>query len=100
VLLDASEPCIKCHFCILILLRKSKEEYEEEMSRRLLLDEEVGSTSSSCSDKPMAESSRAQNASTYPCQQSSTAEVRHQDQDQADGTCKTSMRQMGPVKPV
>lgn len=58
------------------VLKKSKEEYEEELSRRLLLDEEVGSTSSSCSDKPMAESSRAQNASTYPCQQSSTAEVK------------------------
>ncbi|XP_034408503.1 cilia- and flagella-associated protein 36 isoform X2 [Cyclopterus lumpus] len=57
------------------VLKKSKEEYDEEMSRRLLLDEEVGSTSSSCSDKPMAESSGAQNASADPSQQSSTAEV-------------------------
>uniref|UniRef100_A0A3Q3NNR6 Cilia- and flagella-associated protein 36 n=1 Tax=Labrus bergylta TaxID=56723 RepID=A0A3Q3NNR6_9LABR len=35
------------------VLKKSKEEYDEEMSRRLQLEEEVGSTSSSCSDKPV-----------------------------------------------
>ncbi|TMS04801.1 Cilia- and flagella-associated protein 36 [Larimichthys crocea] len=33
------------------VLKKSKEEYDEEMSRRLLSEEEVGSTSSSGSDK-------------------------------------------------
>lgn len=57
------------------VLKKSKEEYDEEMSRRLLLDQEAGSTSSSCSDKPMAESSEAQNTSSAPCQQSNTAKV-------------------------
>uniref|UniRef100_UPI0037E8711D cilia- and flagella-associated protein 36 isoform X2 n=1 Tax=Semicossyphus pulcher TaxID=241346 RepID=UPI0037E8711D len=57
------------------VLKKSKEEYEEEMSRRLLLDEEVGSTSSSCSDKPMAESRIAHNATSAPSQQSNTAKV-------------------------
>ncbi|XP_068423841.1 cilia- and flagella-associated protein 36 isoform X1 [Clinocottus analis] len=57
------------------VLKKSKEEYDEEMSRRLLLDEKVGSTSTSCSDKPMAESSKAQNADTAPSQQSSMAKT-------------------------
>ncbi|XP_054455927.1 cilia- and flagella-associated protein 36 isoform X3 [Anoplopoma fimbria] len=57
------------------VLKKSKEEYDEEMSRRLLLEEEVGSASSSCSDKPMAESSEAQNTSTAPSQQSNPAKV-------------------------
>ncbi|XP_044069350.1 cilia- and flagella-associated protein 36 isoform X2 [Siniperca chuatsi] len=58
------------------VLRKSKEEYDEEMSRRLLSEEEVGSTSSSCSDKPMAESSEAQNTISAPSQQSNTAKVK------------------------
>uniref|UniRef100_UPI0037E833C6 cilia- and flagella-associated protein 36 isoform X1 n=1 Tax=Semicossyphus pulcher TaxID=241346 RepID=UPI0037E833C6 len=58
------------------VLKKSKEEYEEEMSRRLLLDEEVGSTSSSCSDKPMAESRIAHNATSAPSQQSNTAKAK------------------------
>ncbi|XP_054455926.1 cilia- and flagella-associated protein 36 isoform X2 [Anoplopoma fimbria] len=57
------------------VLKKSKEEYDEEMSRRLLLEEEVGSASSSCSDKPMAESSEAQNTSTAPSQQSNPAKT-------------------------
>ncbi|XP_031734234.1 cilia- and flagella-associated protein 36 isoform X2 [Anarrhichthys ocellatus] len=57
------------------VLKQSKEEYDEEMSRRLLLGEEVGSTSSSCSDKPIAENSEAQNTSTAPSQQSSAAKV-------------------------
>ncbi|XP_035519248.1 cilia- and flagella-associated protein 36 isoform X2 [Morone saxatilis] len=57
------------------VLKKSKEEYDEEMSRRLLLEGEVGSTSSSCSDKPMAESSEAQNTTSAPSQQSNTAKV-------------------------
>ncbi|XP_031734226.1 cilia- and flagella-associated protein 36 isoform X1 [Anarrhichthys ocellatus] len=57
------------------VLKQSKEEYDEEMSRRLLLGEEVGSTSSSCSDKPIAENSEAQNTSTAPSQQSSAAKT-------------------------
>ncbi|XP_037637362.1 cilia- and flagella-associated protein 36 isoform X1 [Sebastes umbrosus] len=58
------------------VLKKSKEEYDEEMSRRLLLEEEIGSTSSSCSDKPMAKSSEAQNTSSAPSQQSNTAKTK------------------------
>uniref|UniRef100_A0AAQ4P025 Cilia- and flagella-associated protein 36 n=1 Tax=Gasterosteus aculeatus aculeatus TaxID=481459 RepID=A0AAQ4P025_GASAC len=46
------------------VLKKSKEEYDEEMSRRELLDEDVGSASSSCSDKPTAENREAQITST------------------------------------
>ncbi|KAM3863083.1 cilia- and flagella-associated protein 36 [Diretmus argenteus] len=45
------------------VLKKSKEEYDEEMSRRLLLEEEVGSTSSRCSDRLKSEVSGAQKAS-------------------------------------
>ncbi|KAL6102108.1 cfap36 [Pungitius sinensis] len=55
------------------VLKKSKEEYDEEMSRREFLDEDVGSTSSSCSDKPMAENSEAQITSSAPRQQSNAA---------------------------
>ncbi|XP_033468538.2 cilia- and flagella-associated protein 36 isoform X1 [Epinephelus lanceolatus] len=58
------------------VLKKSKEEYDEEMSRRLLLEEEVGSTSSSCSDKPMTEGSEAQNTTSAPSQQSITAKAK------------------------
>ncbi|XP_051273799.1 cilia- and flagella-associated protein 36 isoform X3 [Dicentrarchus labrax] len=58
------------------VLKKSKEEYDEEMSRRLLLEGEVGSTSSSCSDKPMADSSEAQNTTSAPSQQSNTAKAK------------------------
>ncbi|XP_041646074.1 cilia- and flagella-associated protein 36 isoform X2 [Cheilinus undulatus] len=57
------------------VLKKSKEEYDEEMSRRLRLEEEVGSTSSSCSDKPMAETREAHNAVPAPSQQSNAAKV-------------------------
>ncbi|XP_059215518.1 cilia- and flagella-associated protein 36 isoform X2 [Centropristis striata] len=57
------------------VLKKSKEEYDEEMARRLLLEEDVGSTSSSCSDKPMTESSEAQNTISVPSQQSNSAKV-------------------------
>ncbi|XP_060896108.1 cilia- and flagella-associated protein 36 isoform X3 [Labrus mixtus] len=57
------------------VLKKSKEEYDEEMSRRLQLEEEVGSTSSSCSDKPMVESKEALNATSAPSQQINTAKV-------------------------
>ncbi|KAG7228517.1 hypothetical protein INR49_007691 [Caranx melampygus] len=58
------------------VLKKSKEEYDEEMSRRLLFEEEVGSTSSSCSDKPTAESREALITSSSPSQQSNTAKVK------------------------
>ncbi|XP_029305158.1 cilia- and flagella-associated protein 36 isoform X3 [Cottoperca gobio] len=52
------------------VLKKSKEEYDEEMSRRLLLEGEVGSTSSSCSDKPTAE---VHNTTSAPSQESNAA---------------------------
>uniref|UniRef100_A0A1A8GQE1 Cilia- and flagella-associated protein 36 n=2 Tax=Nothobranchius korthausae TaxID=1143690 RepID=A0A1A8GQE1_9TELE len=55
------------------VLKKSREEYDEEMSKRLLLEEEVGSTSSSCSDKPIKERDDAEDASSSPFQQSSTS---------------------------
>ncbi|XP_060896105.1 cilia- and flagella-associated protein 36 isoform X1 [Labrus mixtus] len=58
------------------VLKKSKEEYDEEMSRRLQLEEEVGSTSSSCSDKPMVESKEALNATSAPSQQINTAKAK------------------------
>ncbi|TKS85821.1 Cilia- and flagella-associated protein 36 [Collichthys lucidus] len=58
------------------VLKKSKEEYDEEMSRRLLSEEEVGSTSSSGSDKLMAESREAQNTSSAPSQQGSSAKIK------------------------
>ncbi|XP_028280054.1 cilia- and flagella-associated protein 36 isoform X3 [Parambassis ranga] len=58
------------------VLKKSKEEYDEEMSRRMLLEEETGSTSSGCSDKPIAESREAQNVSCAASQQSSTAKAK------------------------
>ncbi|XP_049926464.1 cilia- and flagella-associated protein 36 isoform X3 [Epinephelus moara] len=58
------------------VLKKSKEEYDEELSRRLLLEEAVGSTSSSCSDKPMTEGSEAQNTTSAPSQQSITAKAK------------------------
>ncbi|XP_019942953.2 cilia- and flagella-associated protein 36 isoform X3 [Paralichthys olivaceus] len=57
------------------VLKKSKEEYEEQMSRRLLFKEGVGSTSSNCSDMPMAESDRAQNTTSAPSQQRTNAKV-------------------------
>uniref|UniRef100_A0A1A8MJF8 Cilia- and flagella-associated protein 36 n=1 Tax=Nothobranchius pienaari TaxID=704102 RepID=A0A1A8MJF8_9TELE len=55
------------------VLKKSREEYDEEMSKRLLLEEEVGSTSSSCSDKPIKERDDAEDTSSSPCQQSNTS---------------------------
>ncbi|XP_062257500.1 cilia- and flagella-associated protein 36 isoform X5 [Platichthys flesus] len=58
------------------VLRKSKEEYEEQMSRRQLLEEEVGSTSSDCSDRPVVESGRAQNTTSAPSQQCTNAKVK------------------------
>uniref|UniRef100_A0A1A7YTU9 Cilia- and flagella-associated protein 36 n=1 Tax=Iconisemion striatum TaxID=60296 RepID=A0A1A7YTU9_9TELE len=54
------------------VLKKSKEEYDEEMSKRLLI-QEVGSTSSSCSEKPIKESDDAEDTSSSPCQQSNTS---------------------------
>ncbi|XP_061600763.1 cilia- and flagella-associated protein 36 isoform X2 [Cololabis saira] len=50
------------------VLKKSKEEYDLEMSRRLLLEEEVGSTSSSCSDKPVLKGEEDQSTRSVPCQ--------------------------------
>lgn len=47
------------------------------MSRRELLDEDVGSASSSCSDKPTAENREAQITSTAPRQLSNAGKVRH-----------------------
>ncbi|XP_074531410.1 cilia- and flagella-associated protein 36 isoform X2 [Halichoeres trimaculatus] len=58
------------------VLKKSKEEYDEEMSRRMRLEEEVGSTSSSCSDKPVVESREAHNATSAPSQQGITAKAK------------------------
>ncbi|XP_060943325.1 cilia- and flagella-associated protein 36 isoform X3 [Limanda limanda] len=58
------------------VLRKSKEEYEEQMSRRQLFEEEVGSTSSDCSDRPVAESGRAQNTTSAPSQQRTNVKVK------------------------
>lgn len=63
---------------MIFILRKSKEEYDEEMSRRMLLEEETCSTSSGCSDKPIAESREAQNVSCAASQQSRTAKVRYE----------------------
>uniref|UniRef100_A0A3Q0RRA3 Cilia- and flagella-associated protein 36 n=1 Tax=Amphilophus citrinellus TaxID=61819 RepID=A0A3Q0RRA3_AMPCI len=57
------------------VLQKSKEEYDEEMSRRLLLEKEVGSTSSGCSDKLMAESDQAKNTSSALSQHINPAKV-------------------------
>ncbi|KAK5854263.1 hypothetical protein PBY51_015348 [Eleginops maclovinus] len=56
---------------LLEVLKKSKDEYDEEMSRRLLLKQKVGSSS----DKPMAESSEAQNTSSAASQPSNAAKV-------------------------
>lgn len=57
------------------VLKKSKEEYDEEMSRRLLLEKEVGSTSSGCSSKLMAECDEAKNTSSAFSQHISPAKV-------------------------
>lgn len=57
------------------VLKKSKEEYDEEMSRRLLFEEEIGSTSSSCSDKPMTEGGESQNTTSAPSQHRNPAKV-------------------------
>ncbi|XP_034041632.1 cilia- and flagella-associated protein 36 isoform X3 [Thalassophryne amazonica] len=54
------------------VLKKSKEEYDEEMSRRVLFEEEVGSTSSSCSDRTIAESDSAPKSTFAGSQQNST----------------------------
>uniref|UniRef100_A0A8D0CZI3 Cilia- and flagella-associated protein 36 n=1 Tax=Sander lucioperca TaxID=283035 RepID=A0A8D0CZI3_SANLU len=71
------------------VLRKSKEEYDEGMARKLLLEKEVGSTFSSCSDKPVAESSEAQNTTSAPSQQSNAAKVRHCELYEPNKTSKT-----------
>ncbi|XP_053731115.1 cilia- and flagella-associated protein 36 isoform X2 [Synchiropus splendidus] len=55
------------------VLKKSKEEYEEEMSRKLLMEEEVGSTSSSFSDKHSAHSGDSQSSASRLHQPSGAA---------------------------
>ncbi|XP_067091903.1 cilia- and flagella-associated protein 36 isoform X2 [Osmerus mordax] len=55
------------------VLRRSKEEYEEEMSRKLLLEEEIGSTSSSCADRPVPEPVNVRNPAPTP--QTNTTEM-------------------------
>lgn len=42
------------------VLKRSKEEYDKEMCRKLQLEEEIGSTSSSCSDRPVLEPANVQ----------------------------------------
>uniref|UniRef100_UPI003AAF33F6 cilia- and flagella-associated protein 36 n=1 Tax=Centroberyx gerrardi TaxID=166262 RepID=UPI003AAF33F6 len=72
------------------VLRKSKEEYDEEMSRRLLLEEEVGSTSSSCSDRPKAEGCEAQKAISVPSQQSNTAKAKAEKKGEKSSSSSSS----------
>lgn len=72
----------------LFLCRKSKEEYDEEMSRRLLLEKEVGSTSSGCSSKLMAECDEAKNTSSALSQHISPAKVRHHEHYELNKTCE------------
>ncbi|XP_063730398.1 cilia- and flagella-associated protein 36 isoform X3 [Eleginops maclovinus] len=69
---------------LLEVLKKSKDEYDEEMSRRLLLKQKVGSSS----DKPMAESSEAQNTSSAASQPSNAAKAKPEgkgDSSQSNG---------------
>ncbi|XP_029305157.1 cilia- and flagella-associated protein 36 isoform X2 [Cottoperca gobio] len=75
------------------VLKKSKEEYDEEMSRRLLLEGEVGSTSSSCSDKPTAE---VHNTTSAPSQESNAAKVN--DKPVTKGESKAAARGGGDKK--
>lgn len=75
----------------LFVCRKSKEEYDEEMSRRLLLETEVGSTSSGCSSKLMAECDEAKNTASALSQHISPAKVRHHEHYELNKTC-------GPAK--
>ncbi|XP_069394913.1 cilia- and flagella-associated protein 36 isoform X4 [Paralichthys olivaceus] len=76
------------------VLKKSKEEYEEQMSRRLLFKEGVGSTSSNCSDMPMAESDRAQNTTSAPSQQRTNAKAK------AEGNGDSSSSSNGHLAPL
>uniref|UniRef100_A0A3P8RUB9 Cilia- and flagella-associated protein 36 n=1 Tax=Amphiprion percula TaxID=161767 RepID=A0A3P8RUB9_AMPPE len=76
------------------VLKKSKEEYDEEMSRRMLLEEEVGSTSSSCSDKPVAERYSIQvNSSPVRPEGSKTAAA-------GDGQVKSAANSSSSSKPT
>uniref|UniRef100_A0A3P9KU44 Cilia- and flagella-associated protein 36 n=1 Tax=Oryzias latipes TaxID=8090 RepID=A0A3P9KU44_ORYLA len=61
------------------VLKKSKEEYELEMSRRRLLEEEVGSTSSTCSDKAVGEHDEDKSPTSAHSQRSSASKVRESD---------------------
>ncbi|XP_073338756.1 cilia- and flagella-associated protein 36 [Pagrus major] len=78
------------------VLKKSKEEYDEEMSRRLRLEEEVGSSSSSRSDKPLVQSREAQNTTSAPSQQSNTAKVNGKSVKKQEG--KTADTEAGDEK--
>uniref|UniRef100_A0A8C7YGB7 Cilia- and flagella-associated protein 36 n=1 Tax=Oryzias sinensis TaxID=183150 RepID=A0A8C7YGB7_9TELE len=57
------------------VLKKSKEEYELEMSRRRLLEEEVGSTSSTCSDKAVGEHDEDKSPTSAHSQRSSASKI-------------------------
>lgn len=72
------------------VLKKSKEEYDEEMSMRMLLEEEVGSTSTSSSDKPVRESGETQQETSASSQQNGTAKVNSK---------SMSKEEMKPVAP-
>ncbi|XP_062257497.1 cilia- and flagella-associated protein 36 isoform X2 [Platichthys flesus] len=78
------------------VLRKSKEEYEEQMSRRQLLEEEVGSTSSDCSDRPVVESGRAQNTTSAPSQQCTNAKA----EAEGNGGSRGSSSSNGHLTPL
>ncbi|XP_011482603.1 cilia- and flagella-associated protein 36 isoform X1 [Oryzias latipes] len=57
------------------VLKKSKEEYELEMSRRRLLEEEVGSTSSTCSDKAVGEHDEDKSPTSAHSQRGSASKI-------------------------
>ncbi|XP_034041631.1 cilia- and flagella-associated protein 36 isoform X2 [Thalassophryne amazonica] len=75
------------------VLKKSKEEYDEEMSRRVLFEEEVGSTSSSCSDRTIAESDSAPKSTFAGSQQNSTTKGLAE----GNGGCNSSPGHQAPL---
>ncbi|KAM8852360.1 cilia- and flagella-associated protein 36 isoform 3-T3 [Synchiropus picturatus] len=75
------------------VLKKSKEEYEE-MSRKLLMEEEVGSTSSSFSDKHSAHSGDSQSSASRLHQPSGAAAKVH---GQATGGSSVTNGHGGPL---
>ncbi|XP_034463884.1 cilia- and flagella-associated protein 36 isoform X3 [Hippoglossus hippoglossus] len=72
------------------VLKKSKEEYEEQMSRRQLFEEEVGSTSSDCSDRPVAESGRSQNTTSAPSQPRTNAKAKAEGNGDSRGSSSSN----------